>query len=958
MRTLIVALLVVLVGARVAAGQAIRSHDHWSIHAQESPAAWDTLMAAENLALGATAALEPEPTYAPTQDDGDAEQLTDGVLSERDDQHIWHDRSVVGWAYQEHVRVTIDLGAAQSVGQVVMRIQTSIAGQDTAPDDIQLALSADGRHFAGVRTLTKRTHPEDNPALTFEAIEPTDGSVHAFVIVAGYRARYVRLDFAIGDHLVMDEIAVLASEGEVAELPAPPDVEPEHRDNVFDRREQYREMIAPGNLVEGMELRYAPTPGYRLTTGESDPFDLTDGQFGERSDERIWFEQPAVCWQHSPLVTIFADLGEERPIDAVVIRLLGGGEQGSLRFPDEIRVLMSPDGKDYYLVAERHRRGLDDLTPTAWDLPEEGIAWVHNFRLPVGLAGRYLAVQMLYQQQFICADEMAVVRGTDDLPAFQPGEAQRVTIVTEGVAFSSHHAVHAICANRFVRTKVAIMDARSGDACGGPCTLLIDLPQTVEVSVTDVEPAPVDHDGQAFMRYAIPCNRGKTAEFYLRSLLPVGERDVLYMYGDSGAGPENERRVEWESIEIATARPCERLHVSLAWMGISSWYDGWPEGIRHMSEMGFNALGTFPRYWKEEALPHYQEALAAARAAGMAIIQNESPAGALSRDRGQDEIRSVLDDGPGRGVCPSYRGQHYRREHESFATHAAWIEPDYIFYDIEAYWTGAQEAPRCERCLARFEEGGFEDWDQFRAAMGREIHEDMKRAVEEAVGGDTGIIYGSYRTQPITPLNDGLFAWGNLYPDLLQLAMPSLYTAGDRMRVADTISADRALMPSNDIVPWLSTGTYGEYEPVRTRDMILEAFANGASGVTYYYYGNFDPWHFKYHAEAIDIVAPIEDIFADGTPIAGLTCSDDRVKVCGMAVGGEMAILVSNYQGVPAGTAVPISAPVQAESELWDLHACRRIGTIRPGEAIQVTIDEIGAHMYYVGTDYGEAIAR
>jgi len=143
---------------------------------------------------------------------------------------------------------------------------------------------------------------------------------------------------------------------------------------------------------------------------------------------------------------------------------------------------------------------------------------------------------------------------------------------------------------------------------------------------------------------------------------------------------------------------------------------------------------------------------------------------------------------------------------------------------------------------------------------------------------------------------------------------------------------------------------------VRTRDLVLEALANGAGGVTYYFYGNFDPWHFEYHAEAIDIVAPIEDIFADGTPIAGLTCSDERIKVCGMALGGEMAILVSNYQGVPVGTTVTVSAPVQAESELWDLQARARLGTLRPGEAIEVAIDDIDAHLYYVGNDYGEAV--
>ena len=30
-------------------------------------------------------------------------------------------------------------------------------------------------------------------------------------------------------------------------------------------------------------------------------------------------------------------------------------------------------------------------------------------------------------------------------------------------------------------------------------------------------------------------------------------------------------------------------------------------------------------------------------------------------------------------------------------------------------------------------------------------------------------------------------------------------------------------------VPWLTTGCYGDFDPVHTRDMILEAFANVAA---------------------------------------------------------------------------------------------------------------------------------
>ncbi len=106
---------------------------------------------------------------------------------------------------------------------------------------------------------------------------------------------------------------------------------------------------------------------------------------GPEGDERIWFEAASVCWQMAPQATIFADLGEAQPVGQVVARFLGGGEQGGLTFPDEIRVLASNDGENYYLVTARHKAGPEDLSSDAYHLPEVGQAWVQNFILPVGV---------------------------------------------------------------------------------------------------------------------------------------------------------------------------------------------------------------------------------------------------------------------------------------------------------------------------------------------------------------------------------------------------------------------------------------------------------------------------------------------------------------------------------------------------------------------------------------------
>lgn len=950
-----VLLLALITGA---SAEPLRSHDNWAIEDVSDPAAWDALLAGRTLIQPQSVSFRPEATYAPTQDADDATQLIDGAIAGSNGR-MWTDKRAVGWAYQTQVRVVIDLGRMQPVGTVIARLQGAINPDNTVPRRIEVALSADGDHFSPVRNLTEKTHADDNPALTFEPLPMDAPAIYAFSISAGYEARYVRLDLTTHGITICDEVAVLAGTGEVAQLPQAPPGQLEYQDNAFDRRETFEKMLAPGSLLADVPLRYAPAPNYRLTTDDADELQLTDGKLGQRTDERIWFEKPAVCWQGAPLVTLFADLGSVQPIDSVVFRLLGGAEQGGLIFPDEVRVLLSDNGRDYYLASSRHKRGLDDLSADAYDLPENKLAWVHNFVLPVGQKAQYIAVQVLAQKQFICSDEIAAVRGSDTLPAFAPLEDKRVVIVTSGVEFKPHYAPHPI-ATQPLRTKIALLDARSGKQFGEPCTLLLDLPDTVEFVTPGMDAETVTHDGRGYTRYRIPCARNRLPDFYLNSLLPAGQTDTLYMYGDSGAGPENERKVTWESIEIPAARTPKRLHVSLAWSSFDSLYKVWPDYFEAFGNLGFNAVSCFPRYWKEDYAQEMQPLLQEARDGGFHIIVNESPAGALSSDRSQPETKSQLDGGPSEHVCPSYRGHYYQKEHESFGQHAVWCKPDYIFYDIEAYWGGSMEAPRCLRCTGRYQQDGFTDWDTFRAAMGREIHVDMKGAIDRALdeaGIKQDIIYGSYRTDAVTKLNDGLFSWEHTYPELLQVAMPSLYVAGNQMAVADRIAAIRDKLDSNDIIPWLSTGTYGQYAPPNTRDMILETFANGARGITYYAYGDFDPLHFRYHAQAIDIVTPIEDIFVDGKPIAGVTCDNAKVKVCGMRLGEELAVLVSSYQGEAEGTRVRVNIPGSPAGQLWDLHAKRKIADLQARDDIEVTLDSAKAHLYYLGTKYADAVA-
>ncbi|MCE5239387.1 discoidin domain-containing protein [bacterium] len=961
MRTASLFALLVLVGASLAgaAPEALRSSAAWAIYPQPSATDWQALLTGANLAAGKSVDVRPQPNYTHTVDPDDPAQLTDGVLA-GDGRQMHTDRRAVGWAYTPYVRVTVDLGAVRPVGRVLWR-QASLNQDNTLPQQLILSLSSDGESFHPALRISQKTHADDNPAVTYEPVPGDTPAIYTLALQAGAQARYVRLDIAAHGLVIADELAVLAGP---ADLPALPPAQPGKRewlDNVFDRRDQFSKLIAPGNLAAGLTLRYAPQPDYRLTTDGTDPANLTDGQFGERTDEKIWFEKRAVCWQGAPLVSLFADLGQVQPIASVVGRFLGGKEQGGLTFPDELRVLLSTDGNDYYQVVARHRRGLDDASAEAYDLPEEKVAWVHNFVLPVGYRARYVVLQALHQKQFICADEVAVVKGADTLPDFTPAVGKRVTIVTSGVAFEPVAVERVPIATMPLRCKLALQDARPGESFGKPCKLVLDLPETVRMDSAGYTPGTVTHAGRSFQRYQVDW-KGEGTDFRLQSLLPEGKTDTLYTYGDCGQGPENERQITWESIVIPAARLPKRLHMTLAWVGSEGLVETWPGYFAAMKHLGFNGVGFFPRYWSDQTRDKNIAAVAEARRQGLAIIQNESPSGALSADRRQPETHSQFVDGKTGDFCPAYRGQYYQKELASFAQHAVWLQPDHIFYDIEAFWTGAvQEAMRCTRCQERYRQGGFASWDDFRAAMGVEMHRDMKAAIDQALaaaGLKKQIIYGSYRTEPVTDLNDGIFRFADLYPGLLQLAMPSLYVAGNGQAVADNISRNRARMQANDLVPWLSTGCYGEYDPVRTRDLILEALANGARGVTYYWYGHFDAGHFKYHAEATDLVAPLEDLFMDGKPVTGLKCDHGRIRVCGMGAGNEMAVLVSNYQGVAAGTTVQLTIPVTQRAPVRDMDSGKQIATLSPGRPLTLRLGPRTTQLLYVGSKYAAAVPR
>jgi hypothetical protein len=201
---------------------------------------------------------------------------------------------------------------------------------------------------------------------------------------------------------------------------------------------------------------------------------------------------------------------------------------------------------------------------------------------------------------------------------------------------------------------------------------------------------------------------------------------------------------------------------------------------------------------------------------------------------------------------------------------------------------------------------------------------------------------------------DSIWDFEKLYPDYVQISMPSLYVGGSGAAVAEKISQIRSQTDTNDIIPWLTPGTYGEFPQRMQRDMILETFCNGGNGITYYKISQADPLELRYIADTIELVRPMEDIIADGIPIADqLSADSEKVKVCGMADGEEALILVSCYD-----YALPVEATVTWDGvavPVFDAESGQLVGTTA---GFTATVEGANTKLYYAGSEYATVMSN
>jgi len=695
-------------------------------------------------------------------------------------------------------------------------------------------------------------------------------------------------------------------------------------------RLQWARAVEGENLALGRPVLFSVAPDDPLTTDENDAYDLTDGKLSAREDDRLWFEKDAVGWSYrGGEVNMLIDLGQVQPVGRVAVRFLGGAEQRSLLYPQEIAVVGSDDGKTYYSIAKRRKllpaeKELAERNPDEfYFLPENGVASTDTFVFDIHRKTRYVGLMVKGDGNFFYTDQIAIIKDTqpDRCQALANG-LERTYFVTRGVAVRPRQRDGIVITTNIVTPNYfVITDARKKP--DKPQRLYFILPDVLDLKLPIGTATKLPWAKAGYARWAIDdfyksdgdffTNGGYNTIYFSLSPGKTPPADaVATLYADGPESKDNILEVPVRFIEIPAARPMKRLDVTMAWMNeLGTWASNpdmvqMPDALKTLKHLGFNTIPTFPRYFTEDYYAQFQEetlrkTISDARALGLRVVLNESSFHRmLNKHADNPEIYNVVNGKKGEYVCPSYTGTYYQDEIKSMARLARVVQPDQVFHDDEMWYYPAQEAVYCSVCQEKFKKSGLRTFDEYLQAQGMRMMRDLYNAVANtAPGGQTPVV-GLYNVHIGSPIYEKVFNFNLIYPKYVQLSQPSLYVQSKAQLAHDVVQDNYRRLKSNHIVPWITAGTYGEFPPKYLEKILLECYLNGASGVAYFMFMDFDPMDFYYHAYTINLLSPYEDLLADGKPVVA-RIDNDQITCSAWGNQKEALVLLANYSRTPHG---------------------------------------------------------
>ena len=712
-----------------------------------------------------------------------------------------------------------------------------------------------------------------------------------------------------------------------------------------------------GNILSsGKKVTFSIPNNYRLTNDDKDPYDLTDGKISRNKKGLIWFEKDTVGWFGGISdggVNFQIDLGKIQNVDRLVIRCLGGEVQKTLGFPKRFEVFVSKDGKNYYRTALLQKlaesdQALSDFKQNFY-IPERGKAIVYPFEFEINAETRYVAFTIASSAGGLFADELAVMEGNPRKKGFNSAyKTEAMPFYTKGVLVRPKINEFVLAKNIITPTFFSYCDMRTPEQKKSPMMLQLDLPEGVIAITKGIkEEKYTDKNGQPRVKLTArvtprPWSGNMLKEIFFRVTkeIPAGSKAYFTSYSE-GVEPIKQT-FPFRTVEIAPVPALKRIHVSLAWMSCLEALN-FPEFFKSWKTLGFNAVNGFPRYFNVIPRTQREAFFNQVRKEGMKVIMTDSPIHAMpGKGKKGHEMNCLVNDVV--AVCPSYTGEFHKKEVDRIRNCVVASRPDYVFFDIEAFYSSHATAKRCPRCLAAMKAAGMTSMDAFSKKIVAEKIADFHQAVK------LGAEQAGIKCPPIGLYGRGpgeidrsqlVMDWEQMYPRSITISQPSLYVAERPWLVQKRIRMTHKLMKNRNIIPWLTAGTYGDIRPQFVEFIALEALLNGAGGFTYFAYWDFDnALEYAAMAKALRAIAPYENLIMDGElveiPVNGVDTSAIRK-------GNEMLLLVGNYRR--ADMNVSVSLPFSKVEEIKDL---RNGETFKPGKNIKLGVPRSDIRLLYV----------
>jgi len=685
----------------------------------------------------------------------------------------------------------------------------------------------------------------------------------------------------------------------------------------------WQERTEGENLAKGKKISYAPLPAYHLTKkNDTDDFDLTDGVIDSDSKQMIWFRDTAVGWtDHGAVKKIIIDLGEPACVGKVVWRVAAGSVNRAMTGPNMVRIFGSLDGERSRKILERRRHTEDSGRTDNYHLPNIGSPDTHQavyvypleFFIP-DLLTKYIIIEFTHDSPYLASDEIAVLQGN--------GKGKTMEYLPEALLQVADVWIELPDADVPVVTGVMLptwfvqTDCRSKTS--GSVTYQFDLPSGISLTIPSASGEHRALTGKASWSETKGGNKIFGPLFFHSDKSFTGTKEITYRAEGETAKPQPAQKIILRSAELLPVK-LQKLTVSIGWL-IEKNRLLWPGILDAYQHVGFNTYPTFPRGWDviRNGSVDYETALKTSdplsllgdsgkhlrecRERGLKIVYMESPLHVVNwtytNESDIKEYRCIDEKGESiqkiNSFCPSYRGKFYRNEVTRLALQYVLMGGcDYAMWDCELLNSGRVSASDCARCQAAKEEEDQEsDWDSYAVKKILEFFADVKKEINSAAKkkGWTPPPIGQYH------VDFGHTYCGYDYScGLYDFQNSSIYAGDNPEAIHQWVRTCRSRTKKNDIIPWLTTATYGYVSPVNTRLILWEAFCNGATGMTYYTLPDIQPSHYIEINKAFAAIMPLENIIVQGVPaFSEFTVNNKAVRISAVRLDKTAALLLVN----------------------------------------------------------------